>query len=30
VHDWAARGDFKPTGEAEPLWFVDRIAFARE
>ena len=30
VVDWVKRGDFKPTGHTQPLWFVDRIKFARE
>jgi hypothetical protein len=30
VHEWAQKGDFRPTGEPEPLWYRGRIAFARE
>lgn len=30
IYDWAQRGDFRPTGQREPLWFGDRITFARE
>ena len=30
IFDWVQKGDFKPTGEDEPLWFGDRIAFAHE
>jgi hypothetical protein len=29
VHRWAQRGQFRPTGEKEPRWYVGRIAFAR-
>jgi hypothetical protein len=30
IYDWVQRGDFKPTGKKEPLWFAGRVAFARE
>lgn len=29
VFEMAKRGEFKPTGQDQPLWFSDRIQFAR-